>query len=144
MKASTVQKVLGQIDPQMVREFREAWRISRNGSSFVEGLVLILRLPDGSYQASLQGQTNQFKSVTFSFRPDIAAIVHTHPNGSDPRPSDADRETADLCGVPIFTITMEGMFVYDPVTQKTSKVMEGLDWLKPSRWTKKKVAKLEA
>lgn len=133
----TVRAVLNQVDSRMVKEFRRAWRISRNGSSFIEGLVLIFRMPDGSCQAELQDQTNQFKSVSFTFKPDVAAIVHTHPNGSDPRPSDADREVADVCGIPIFTITSEGMFVYDPATRETSKVMDRLDWLKPSSWAEK-------
>jgi hypothetical protein len=44
---------------------------------------------------------------------------------------------ADRYGVPIFTITISGMYMYNPATKQTSKVLEGLDWLDPinlSRW----------
>jgi len=32
--------------------------------------------------------------------------------------------------VPNFTLTRTGMYVYDPATKRTSKVFNGLDWLK--------------
>lgn len=133
-KRSCVAELLSRIDADIVKQFRKAWAYSNSGVATVEGLVLIFRLPDGGYQARLHNRTNQYKRVSFSWTPDIAAIVHTHPKSSDPKPSIADEKTADACGVPIFTITMEGMYVYDPTTKQTSKVMNGLDWLKPSKW----------
>lgn len=142
-KPSIVNELLGQVDSQIVKEFREAWCLARSGLSAVEGLVLIFRLPDGSYRGELQGATNQYRAVTFKWRPDIAAIVHTHPKSTDPKPSRTDRRIADECGVPIFTITAKGMYVYDPVTKRTVKIMDELDWLDISRWTSEVYAKLK-
>lgn len=141
-KKSTVIELLSHIDEEMIKEFREAWIYSNSGNSPVEGLVLIVRLPDGSYQAKLQNRTNQYKKVSFSWSHDIAAIVHTHPKTSDPKPSTPDEKLADSCGVPVFTITACGMYVYDPATRTTSKVMDRLDWLKPSKWNDEAYAKL--
>lgn len=139
---SIVAELISKIDAEMVEEFRKAWVNAHAGASAIEGLVLIFRLEDGSYQARLQHKTNQYKKVTFSWTSDVAAIVHTHPKSSDPRPSSADREIADRCGVPIFTITLHGMYVYDPVTKKISRVMKRLDWLDPSNWGPEVYAKL--
>jgi hypothetical protein len=41
---------------------------------------------------------------------------------------------ADRFGVPIFTITHLGMYVYDPDTRKISKVKDRLDWLESAKW----------
>ena len=42
---------------------------------------------------------------------------------------------ADKYKVLMFTLTLQGMYVYDPGTKKTSAVMYGLDWLNASKWT---------
>jgi hypothetical protein len=67
---------------------------------------------------------------TFKWSFNAVAIVHTHPNGTDPRPGEQDKRVADKYCVPNFTLTRTGMYVYDPATKRTSKVFNGLDWLK--------------
>ncbi len=88
------------------------------------------------------GATNENRQFTFSWHPATIAIVHTHPNASDPKPQDEDIAVADRHHVPIFTITSRGMYVYDPGTRKLSKVMSNLDWLEVSNWRKRPLAKL--
>ena len=44
-------------------------------------------------------------------------------------------KVADKYNVLMFTLTVRGMYVYDPGTKKTSVVMYGLDWLDASKWT---------
>src|SRR5262249_29497041 len=91
-----------------------------------------------SYKGKLQGFTNEYYQATFKWAPGASAIIHTHPNNADPRPTDHDKQVADKYGVPNFTITNSGMYVYDPATKQTSKVLNGFDWLNPvnlSRWT---------
>jgi len=90
-------------------------------------------MSDGTFIGKSQGYTNQYKKFTFKMIPNSIAIVHTHPSGCDPRPSRDDRQVADDYDVPIFTITVHGMYVYDPATKKTNKVLDGMDWLNPSR-----------
>jgi len=87
------------------------------------------------------GSTNEYKRFTFAWHPAAVAIVHTHPNSADPKPCSEDLAVADKHGVPVFTITSRGMYVYDPGTRKISKVMQGLDWLDQSSWSKGLFAK---
>lgn len=118
----------------LIKEFDQAWRQSLDGTNGRESVILIFRMTDGSYTGRAQGFTNEYDKFTFRWNPAALAIVHTHPNHSDPRPGAIDKRVADRYGVPNFTITSSGMYVYAPATQKTSKVLNGLDWLNLSRW----------
>jgi hypothetical protein len=95
----------------------------------------------GGFSGREMGATNEHKQFTFRWHPATIAIVHTHPNTSDPKPQDEDIAVADKHKVPIFTITNRGMYVYDPATKTRSKVMRDLDWLDISNWTKGPLAK---
>ena len=132
--------VESKIDNKIVKAFERAWQRSGNGSSSFEGVVLILRMADGSFSGRDMGATNEYKRFTFPWHPAAVAIVHTHPNSSDPQPCDADIVAADKYDVPIFTITNRGMFVYDPGTRKISKVMNDLEWLDQSHWARTALA----
>ena len=125
---------VGRIDRQVIKEFEKAWSVASAGTSKLEGVVLIFRMFDGSYRAQSQGTTNQYKKFTFKFTPNAVAIVHTHPTGVDPRPSSDDMEISDKLGVPVYTITTRGMFMYNPKTKKVSRVMDGMDWLDHTKW----------
>lgn len=122
------------IDKRIIKEFDKAWHDSADGTNGREGVVLIFRMEDGTYIGKSQGFTNQYKEFTFKWNPAALAIVHTHPNSCDPRPSEQDKRVADKYGVLNITITVSGMYVYDPATKKTSKVLNGLDWLIPSTY----------
>ena len=133
---SGVDSVLSTFDKPIIDKFREAWQRASNGTSPRESVVLILRMADGSYSARLPNPTNEYKSFTFAWHPATIAIVHTHPNGSPPRPEDGDITAADRYKVPIFTLTMQGMFVYDPATRKITRILEGLLWREDAAWEK--------
>jgi hypothetical protein len=120
---------LSKINGDVVRAFRKAWRVSKGGTLNIEGVVLVFQNPDGSYAGKSQGSTNEYKAFTFTWDPAAIAIVHTHPNSSDPKPQKEDLKIADRFKVPIFTITSRGMYMYDPTTKKITMVMDGLDWL---------------
>ena len=119
---------------KIIEEFSRAWRRAGTGVSPTEAVVLILRMADGSFSAKSQGYTNEYKKFTFPWHPATVAVVHTHPNGSDPKPQHDDMTLADKYKVPVFTITNRGMYVYDPFTKKTHQVQEGLDWRDASKW----------
>jgi hypothetical protein len=123
------------INKEMTEEFRKAWRIAKVGTSDYEGVVLFYLLPDGGYKVKALNPSNEFKKFTFPWDDQIVAIFHTHPQDVDPRPALEDTRIADKYQVLMFTLTLRGMYVYDPVTRKTSTVMVGLDWLDESKWT---------
>ena len=129
----TVVKV-GRIDRAIIKEFEKAWKVASAGTSNQEGVVLIFRMIDGSFKAESQGNTNQFKKFTFKWVPNAVAIVHTHPTNIDPRPSAEDEQISLKLKVPVYTITTRGMFAYNPKTGKTTRVMDGMDWLDHTKW----------
>jgi len=127
--------IISKFDKQIVEAFAKAWQHSEGGISGLEGVVLIVRMADGSYNGIELGRTNEHKKFTFRWQAGTIAIVHTHPNSSDPKPQDDDLVIADKFAVPIFTITNRGMYVYDPSNKKISKVIKDLDWLDASKFT---------
>ena len=122
------------IDEKMVKEFRQAWIWSDNGTSAIEGLVLIKRRKDGSYEAAAQKPTNENLGFTFTWSSDVVAVVHTHPNKRDPKPLEVDHVLANRFGVPVFTITSKGMYMYDPSTRRITRIKEYFDWLDGAKW----------
>ncbi|HEY9232415.1 MAG TPA: hypothetical protein VIS78_09715, partial [Blastocatellia bacterium] len=99
-----------------------------------ESVILILRMGDGSYSTFMPNPTNEYKRFTFVWNPATIAIVHTHPNGCPAQPEGDDLATADKYRAPIFTITSRGMFVYDPATRKTTRVLDGTQWQNDAAW----------
>lgn len=127
--------IISKIDAAAAIVFQEAWHVSRNGSDGFEGLVLVYPTTNGTIVARSQGKSAEQKHFTFAWTANIIAVVHTHPNDVDPRPVGADLRLADRFGVPVFTITRRGMFVYDPDTKTISVVKDGLDWLESAKWS---------
>jgi hypothetical protein len=133
---------LSKIDTSVVKEFKKIWRIAKSGVGNSEGALLIFKMVGGRYQAKTLAATNEYQRISFTWHPAAIAIVHTHPNHREARPSWRDRELADHYGVFMFTVSNRGMYVYDPHTKKLSRVMEGLDWLDPSKWGEEFAAKM--
>lgn len=126
---------LSKIDKEVVKQFQSAWHVSKGGTSNSEGVVLIYRLINGSYKAKFLGESNEFQRFTFTIDQAVVAIVHTHPNSCQSKPSVDDEAVANKYGLLMFTITSRGMFVYDPFTKKTTKIMDGIEWLDTAKWT---------
>ena len=130
--------VISRFDDRIIEKFREAWKATANGVMTRESVVVILRMLDGTFSARSMGITNEYKSFTFAWHPATIAIVHTHPNSSNPKPLHPDREVADKLGVLMFTITSRGMYLYDPTTKQTTRIQDGLSWMDCSSWAKVK------
>ena len=127
--------VLSDIDPQVIKEFNGAWQQCVLGTKNNEAVVLVLRDADGSTRAVSGGNSTQSYEFTFKWNPAIIAIFHTHPNNRDPKPVKQDIQVARRFDVPIFTLTRQGMFMYDPATERITKIKNGIDWLDSSSWS---------
>ncbi|MGH9429336.1 MAG: hypothetical protein ACRD2L_23885 [Terriglobia bacterium] len=126
--------VLSSIDETMVKRFNGAWQQAALGTKDTEAVVLVMRKADGSVKAVSGGRTNQAYEFTFIWDPAIVAIIHTHPNDRDPKPVEQDILVARRFDVPIFTLSRQGMFMYDPATDRITKIKSGTDWLESSSW----------
>jgi hypothetical protein len=125
---------LSKIDVAVTNEFAIAWRHSGIGRGEEEGLVLILAAPNGGYRAVEQSRTGEHFQFTFGTTCDVIAIVHTHPTQRPAEPSPRDQQVARQLGVTVATITWSGMYVYDPVEKRTTKVLDRLDWLRADKF----------
>jgi hypothetical protein len=128
---------LSKIDEAVTEQLKKAWEYSRCGTTYLEGLVFIYRNSDGSYRARALPPNNEFDKLTFKWDPEAIAVAHTHPNSCNPRPTSNDKQLADRYRVPMFTISSDGMFMYDPTTKATTRVQNNLDWMKVSNWTRR-------
>ena len=126
---------LSDIDGKVIKEMNGAWQQCVMGTKDTEAVVLVLRARDGSIKAASGGRSNQAYQFTFIWNPDIIAVIHTHPNNRNPEPQPQDIQVARRFDVPMFTITRRGMYLYDPVADRVSKVKNGIDWLDTSSWT---------
>src|SRR5436309_2778439 len=95
--------IISKIDAVAAKEFRKAWHVSHNGSDGFEGLVLVYATPDGLISVRFQGKSDEHNQFTFAWAANIIAVVHTHPNGVDPKPVGQDLRLADRFGVQVFT-----------------------------------------
>lgn len=127
-------RMLNKVDEDLINQFRKAWATSKAGFDSREGLVIVFLMQDGRYVGRSPGATNEFEQVSFKWDPASIALVHTHPNSINAMPSGIDQLTAERLGIPVFTITNRGMYVYNPTTMKTTRVMKDLDWIEPSKW----------
>lgn len=126
--------VLSAIDKKMVKEFNGAWQQCALGTKDTEAVVLMLRDADGSIKAVSAGRSSKAYEFTFTWNPSIIAVFHTHPNNRTPKPVEQDILVARRFDVPIFTLTRRGMYMYDPQTDRITKVRTGIDWLDSSSW----------
>jgi hypothetical protein len=121
--------VVRQVDGAVVAELRRAWIVAHAGAAPTEEVVILTPAPGGGFEAKLQPHSNLHGSSRFLLPPDAAAIFHTHPDSVLPQPSRDDRRLADRTGIPVFTLSSRGLFVYDPATGRISKLEGRLDWL---------------
>jgi hypothetical protein len=129
----TPEDLISTFDVSLVNELQRSWRSVQNGKSTHESVILILRTVAG-FQARRLPLTFEHRKATFAWHPAIVAVIHTHPNDCPARPQPDDIAIADKHRVFMFTLTDTGMYVYDPITRQTGKVIDGLLWLDEKTW----------
>ena len=86
------------------------------GRQLGEKLVPIAQ--DGSFGVTSTGEDGRADNgkmhATATIPSDSQAIIHTHPAGQDPLPSDADYATATKIGKPNFVMTKDAIYVAMP------------------------------
>ena len=124
-----------QFDENIVKDFQNVWTLAKTGKDPTESVMLLFRAVGGGYKSRVLPPTNEHKKSTFDLPSHALAIFHTHPSECEPYPSPEDKQIADKHRVLMFTLTVSGMYVYDPHTKKTTRVVAGIDWLDKTVWT---------
>jgi hypothetical protein len=132
--------------PDVIEAMKKAWQLSSNGTSRKEFGFVAFRRPDGSIgtnkvESSFEDSKTKIKVPTVLPQGySLVGIFHTHPNSKDSRPSDEDKAIATNVNLPIYTITENGLFKYDPNNPPGKKdegsyppLRANLDWTKPCK-----------
>ena len=106
-----------------------AWNQSSNGVEKIEAGFRLDGTPSEFTVVALMA-TNQRMKQTLTITPATFAIFHVHPTRGFPEPSPEDKRIADRYKVKVFTIHAWGLHVYDPATGKTTKLRDGIGWMK--------------
>jgi RHS repeat-associated protein len=128
--------------PAVRAKMDSAWRASTNGlPSGTEFGFVVYQSPNGALGATdPEGSHSHDEAQIHTTLPPgykLVAIFHTHPTDRDPHPSEGDRAAADSSHVPFYTITRDGLFMYDPNNppkkDNYKPIRSNLDWLKPCK-----------
>ncbi len=87
------------------------WRSAQYGASLEESAAWLVAAPNGLSLVAWPIGLGTHRTSWRGHRPEGAvALFHTHPHSDSPRPSDRDLETARRLGLPVVTVTREGIF----------------------------------
>lgn len=122
--------------PDVIEAMKKAWGQSSAGRSGVEAGFRLDGKSDTEFNVHPTPFTNQVMQQSMQITGLTFAIFHVHPNGSQPEPSPGDRsiggsKNSESGGIMMYTMSQQGLYVYNPETKETSKVRDGLDWTKP-------------
>ena len=117
-------------NPKVITALKSIWTQSAFGVLNVEATFRL----DGSasdYRIVVVPSTNQFMRQVVPVVSGITfAVFHVHPMRGQPDPSQTDKNVADTYQLKIYTIHVRGLYEYDPVTKQTTKLRDGVDWMK--------------
>ncbi len=74
------------------------------------------------YQVRTTPDDNQHLNATVSVTPDSVALIHTHPTDGGSRPSDRDKDVARRIHVPVYVLTLNGLYAAMPDGQTVAFV----------------------
>jgi proteasome lid subunit RPN8/RPN11 len=115
-------------DPQLLHKFAE---MLTHASTFVgwEVAAFVVREPDGNLQCVLWPTSGRADSQVFQGTvPDnVVAIVHTHPQRMDRKPSDGDIALARRLGLPNYVLSRYGIYAAEP-SGEVVPVVEQMNW----------------
>jgi hypothetical protein len=96
-----------------------------------ERAAFIIEQSDGSFTCEEWPSLHSYLSESFHGTMPVhaVAIAHTHPV-QYPMPSEQDKLEATRLGVPIYVITIRGVYKTIPGTRQVSKLAENQNWIK--------------
>jgi len=121
-------------EPDVIKAMITAWNETQNGMSGKEaGFAVTGTSAPGAYAITPTGAyTSQTRCQANILDPEgTFAIFHVHPNGCQPQPSPGDIAAANSNNFDIYTFSGSGLWEYDPVTEKSTELRDGLSWTKP-------------
>ena len=96
-----------------------------------ERAAFIIQNPDGSIACQCWPSKHSYLAETFNgFVPArTIAIVHTHPVAY-PRPSEQDKLEATRLGIPIYVLSIEGVYKAVPGAERETTIVKHQAWLR--------------
>ena len=117
--------------PEIVAAMKTAWAQSLAGMTGFEATFRLDGNPS-DYEVVVLPYTNEYMKQKIEIIPGRTfAVFHVHPCKAEPAPSGQDKKLAHKYGLKIVTIHLRGLYEYDPVTRKTTKLRNGIDWINP-------------
>jgi len=116
-------------NPTVVAAIKAAWRQTMNGRFGTEASFRLDGNPT-AFRIVATPPSNQFRHHSVEIIPRATfAVFHVHTAKGEPAPSPADRSIADHYKLKMYTIHVQGLYEYDPVLKKTTKVRDGVKWM---------------
>ena len=86
------------------------------GLTPTEEAAWLVAVPGGRGELVPWPRSARRRGHSWGSRPPVGAValLHTHPADGNPRPSERDRRAARLLGLPVYTISVWGVFRADP------------------------------
>jgi hypothetical protein len=96
-----------------------------------ERAAFVIRNPDGSIACQCWPSRHSYLAETYSgvIPPNTIAIVHTHP-ADYPRPSYQDKEEATRLGIPIYVLTIKGVYKAVPGAADATTIILRQAWIR--------------
>ena len=96
-----------------------------------ERAAFVIQNPDGSIACQCWPSKHSYLAETFNgfMPPNTIAIVHTHPIAY-PKPSEQDRMEATRLGIPIYVLTIEGVYKAVPGAEMATTIVKRQAWLR--------------
>jgi len=116
-------------NPEVVAALRTVWFQTINGRRGTEASFRLDGKPS-AYRIITSPPTNEFRKQKLEIIPGLTlAVFHVHTAKGEPEPSPADRSIADRYKLRMYTIHLQGLYEYDPVTKRTTKLRDGVKWM---------------
>jgi hypothetical protein len=110
------------------------WRSAQYGASLEESAAWLVAIPTGRSLLAWPIGLGTHRTRWRGHRPEGAvALLHTHPHSDSPRPSPRDLDTARSLGLPVATVTREGIFAALPDGRVVRELASG--WFAAYRGT---------